>query len=291
MNIEVQKKPPKEYKKSIKVQGTYDVLELEEIKEIRNATQEHLMLLGLDRSFNLRSLKLIGIGSSSGIFVNSKDVLRTALLTASDNVILVHNHPSNSLKASKEDVDITNRLNKFLSIFNINLVDHIIVTEENYISMMKQKQIQKDYSNEDIEFVESVLLLEENNKLKNEIEELKSRKEYKDMNKYESVIILKPNLTEEELNKSINGYKETFEKLSNRTVNVENLGKKNLAYEIQGNKEGNYAIFNFYGQAEDIGDIERKYRIDDNVIKFITIRQEWEPEETENMELEDDMEM
>ena len=116
MNIEVQKKPQKEYSKDIQIKRSTDVLNLEEVKEIRNATQEHLILLGLDRSMNLRTVRLLGIGSSSGIFVDSKDVLRTALLTASDSVILVHNHPSNSLRSSAMDKELTNKVSKLNNI-------------------------------------------------------------------------------------------------------------------------------------------------------------------------------
>ena len=87
-------------------------------------------------------------------------------------------------------------------------------------------------------------------------------------------------------------YKENFEKLSNQPVKVEDMGKKKLAYEIQGNKEGHYAVYTFFGKNEDISDIERNYRIDDNVMKFITVKMDMEAEENpEAMEDEDDMEM
>lgn len=288
MEIEIEKKPPKDFEKNIKIQGSDDVIKIDEVNEIRNATQEHVLFLGLDRAFNLRTIKLIGIGTSSGTYINAKDVLRTALLTASDNVVLVHNHPSNSLKASKEDKNITNRLCKFLNVFNINLADHIIVTEESHLSMLREKQIDKNYSNDDIEFVENELLLEENIRLKNELKNM----EEKYMNKYESVIIIKPTLTDEETKDTINKYKENFEKFSNQPVKVEDLGKKKLAYEIQGNKEGSYAVFTFYGKPEDISKTERQYRIDDNVMKFITVKMDMEAEEDpEVMEDEDDMEM
>ena len=112
------------------------------------------------------------------------------------------------------------------------------------------------------------------------------------MNKYESVIIIRPTLTEEDAKNTINKYKENFEKLSNKPVKVEDLGKKKLAYEIQGNKEGHYAVYTFYGKPEDISETERNYRIDDNVMKFITVKMDMEVEENpEVMEDEDDMEM
>ena len=111
------------------------------------------------------------------------------------------------------------------------------------------------------------------------------------MNKYESVIIINPNVDEE-------GIKGLVQKLTDLINNdgkvekVDELGKKKLAYEIQGNKEGSYAVFTFYGKPEDISETERQYRIDDNVMKFMTVKMDMEAEENpEAMEDEDDMEM
>ena len=291
MTAIIQKKPPKEYQKDIKVTSTDDVVKLDEVKEIRDAMQENMLLIGLDRGNNIRTITLIGVGTNSFIQINSKDILRTTLMSGSDKVILVHNHPSNTLKASPEDIHITNITNKFLNVFNVQLLDHIIVTENEHLSMVKEKLVNRDYCDENIDVIDKTLIIEENLRLKNENEKLKNKEE-KFMNKYESVIILKPDLTEEELNKSINDYKERMESYSNKPVTVENLGKKKLAYEVRGNQEGNYAVFKFDGKAEDISDLERNYRIDDNVIKFMTIRNDCEAEEEpETMEDEDDMEM
>lgn len=288
MEIEIQKKPPKDYKKDIQVKSTTDVVELEEIKEIRNAMQENMILIGLDRDNNIRTLNLMGIGTNKNIMVDSKDILRTALMSGSDRIILVHNHPSNTLKASPEDLHFTNITNKFLGVFNIQLLDHIIVTENEHLSMVNERLVNKEYKDNDMDIIDKTLIIEENIKLKNEIKNMEEMY----MNKYESVIIIKPTLTDEETKDTINKYKENFEKLSNQPVKVEDMGKKKLAYEIQGNKEGHYAVYTFFGKNEDISDIERNYRIDDNVMKFITVKMDMEAEEDpEVMEDEDDMEM
>lgn len=288
MEIEIQKKPPKDYKKDIQVKSTTDVVELEEIKEIRNAMQENMILIGLDRGNNIRTLNLMGIGTNKNIMVDSKDILRTALMSGSDRIILVHNHPSNTLKASPEDLHFTNITNKFLGVFNIQLLDHIIVTENEHLSMVNERLVNKEYKDNDMDIIDKTLIIEENIKLKNEIKNMEEMY----MNKYESVIIIKPTLTDEETKDTINKYKENFEKLSNQPVKVEDMGKKKLAYEIQGNKEGHYAVYTFFGKNEDISDIERNYRIDDNVMKFITVKMDMEAEENpEAMEDEDDMEM
>lgn len=107
------------------------------------------------------------------------------------------------------------------------------------------------------------------------------------MNRYESVVILKPTLTEEEKTKELNDYKELFESFSNKPVTVEDMGKKKLAYEIRKQSEGFYAVFNFKSEPENIAEVERKYRIDDNVIKFLNIRLEPELENDESLEDED----
>lgn len=288
MEIEIQKKPPKDYKKDIQVKSTTDVVRLEEVKEIRNAMQENMILIGLDRGNNIRTLNLMGIGTNKNIMVDSKDILRTALMSGSDRIILVHNHPSNTLKASPEDLHFTNITNKFLGVFNIQLLDHIIVTENEHLSMVNERLVNKEYKDNDMDIIDKTLIIEENIKLKNEIKNMEEMY----MNKYESVIIIKPTLTEEETKDTINKYKENFEKFSNQPVKVEDLGKKKLAYEIQGNKEGSYAVFTFYGKPEDISETERQYRIDDNVMKFMTVKMDMEAEEDpEVMEDEDDMEM
>ena len=288
MEIEIQKKPPKDYKKDIQVKSTTDVVRLEEVKEIRNAMQENMILIGLDRGNNIRTLNLMGIGTNKNIMVDSKDILRTALMSGSDRIILVHNHPSNTLKASPEDLHFTNITNKFLGVFNIQLLDHIIVTENEHLSMVNESLVNKEYKDNDMDIIDKTLIIEENIRLKNEIKNMEEMY----MNKYESVIIIKPTLTEEETKDTINKYKENFEKFSNQPVKVEDLGKKKLAYEIQGNKEGSYAVFTFYGKPEDISETERQYRIDDNVMKFMTVKMDMEAEEDpEVMEDEDDMEM
>jgi len=93
------------------------------------------------------------------------------------------------------------------------------------------------------------------------------------MNKYESVIIINPNLEAEAI-------KALIEKISNLINNngtvasVEEVGKKKLAYEIKKNKEGYYIIIKFEAKPELITELERVYRITDEVIKFIVVKEE-----------------
>ena len=59
-----------------------------------------------------------------------------------------------------------------------------------------------------------------------------------------------------------------------KVESVDELGKKRLAYEIMKNKEGFYVVFNFEAKPELIAELERNYRIEDSVMKFITVRKE-----------------
>ena len=93
------------------------------------------------------------------------------------------------------------------------------------------------------------------------------------MNKYESVIIINPNVEEQ----SIKGLIDKFADLINKNgklEKVDELGKKKLAYEIKKQSEGYYICFNFEANPDFIKELERIYRITDEVMKFIVVRLE-----------------
>lgn len=93
------------------------------------------------------------------------------------------------------------------------------------------------------------------------------------MNKYESVVIINPNVDEE----AIKGLVQKFTDLINtdgKVEKVDELGKRKLAYEVQKNKEGYYLVFCFESNPNLISELERIYRITDEVIKFMSIKVE-----------------
>ena len=93
------------------------------------------------------------------------------------------------------------------------------------------------------------------------------------MNKYESVIIINPSVDEEGIKALIAKYTDLINN-EGKVESVDEIGKKRLAYEIMKNKEGYYTVFNFEAKPELIAELERNYRIDDSIMKFITIRKE-----------------
>lgn len=93
------------------------------------------------------------------------------------------------------------------------------------------------------------------------------------MNKYESIIIVAPTINEKQQKEIENKYSKLMND-NGELKSAENLGKKKLAYEVQKHKEGYYMQFYFESEPEFITELERQYRIDDNVIKFIVIKRE-----------------
>ena len=91
------------------------------------------------------------------------------------------------------------------------------------------------------------------------------------MNTYESIFILKSTLSEEDVQKIVSKM-EGIVKQGGELTATENWGKKRLAYEVMKEKKGIYVMLRFRGKGDIILELERNYRIDDNVIKFMTIK-------------------
>ena len=93
------------------------------------------------------------------------------------------------------------------------------------------------------------------------------------MNKYESIIIIKPAVDEE----GLKALEDKFAGLINENGQVEEvtyMGLKKLAYEIKKSREAHYVLINFEAKPEFITELERVYRITDEVLKFIVVRKE-----------------
>jgi len=93
------------------------------------------------------------------------------------------------------------------------------------------------------------------------------------MNKYESVIIINPNLEAESIKAFINKISDLINS-DGKVASVEDMGKRKLAYEIKKQKEGFYTVIKFEANPELITELERTYRIADEVIKFIVVKEE-----------------
>ena len=93
------------------------------------------------------------------------------------------------------------------------------------------------------------------------------------MNKYESVVIINPTVEEEGLKALISKFTDIINN-DGKVEKVDELGKRKLAYEVKKCEEGYYAIFYFEANPALITELERNYRITDEIIKFMTVKKD-----------------
>jgi DNA repair protein RadC len=99
---------------------------------------EEFKLMAFDRQLRLMSIANISKGGMSGTVVDLKIIFTTALLRRAHRIIVAHNHPSGSKEPSKQDIRLTKRLKEAGDLLDLPLDDHLIVTDNDYLSMLEQ---------------------------------------------------------------------------------------------------------------------------------------------------------
>lgn len=96
--------------------------------------KEKFFMLVLNRGLGVLSISKLSEGTTIGTVVDIKHVMQTAILQNADSIILAHNHPSGTLKASVEDISLTKKIKEAAKLFDIKVSDHLIITSESYLS-------------------------------------------------------------------------------------------------------------------------------------------------------------
>ena len=94
------------------------------------------------------------------------------------------------------------------------------------------------------------------------------------MNKYELAVVVSAKIEDDERAQVIEKVKALVERFGGQISDVDEWGKKRLAYEIQKMKEAYYYFIHFESDAETLSEIEQRIRIMDNVIRFLCVRQD-----------------
>jgi len=94
------------------------------------------------------------------------------------------------------------------------------------------------------------------------------------MKHYETLFVLKPTLTEEEVAQNVESIQNVITANGGEIGAVDKIGTRDLAYEVQKHKRGNYTIVYYKAPGSAIKEIERNLRINENVIRFITVKYE-----------------
>ena len=92
------------------------------------------------------------------------------------------------------------------------------------------------------------------------------------MRNYEVVFIAAPNIASEELDGFIDHAQAVVESKNGKVVKIDNWGKKSLAYRIKKFREGYYVVLTIEGDGSAIAELERRFRVTDHVIRFISVR-------------------
>lgn len=122
----------------IKIQSSVDIFEIMQrilLKESEgDRKREHFWVVSLDWGNTILNIELVSLGTYNQTLVKPMEVLSIPLQKKAVKLILVHNHPSGNLEPSEEDKVITDRLIQACKIMQIDVEDHLIITERSYYS-------------------------------------------------------------------------------------------------------------------------------------------------------------
>jgi DNA repair protein RadC len=103
-------------------------------EKIGKAKKEHFTIICLDTRNKIID-DTISVGTLNASLVHPREVFKKAILNNSSHVVIAHNHPSGDPSPSEEDIITTKRLVEAGKILGISVIDHIIVTHNNFLSL------------------------------------------------------------------------------------------------------------------------------------------------------------
>lgn len=108
------------------------------MNDMRFLTQEHFVCLYLNTKNQVIHKQTIFIGSLNASIVHPREVYREALKRSAASIICLHNHPSGDPAPSREDIEVTKRLAECGKIIGVDLLDHLIIGENKFVSLKEK---------------------------------------------------------------------------------------------------------------------------------------------------------
>ena len=108
------------------------------LTEIKDQPKEFFMCLYLNARNQVIHKEIISIGSLSASIVHPRKVYHVAVRHCAASIILAHNHPSGDASPSREDFELTKRLATAGDIMGVDVLDHIIITSSDYLSLKEE---------------------------------------------------------------------------------------------------------------------------------------------------------
>ena len=96
---------------------------------------EHTALLCLDSANRVVNFNIVSIGEINSVKVSLAQLFRTALLSNTSKFMIAHNHPTGILEITSKDIEMTRKIAFFANAFSMELLDSVVVTSEDFISI------------------------------------------------------------------------------------------------------------------------------------------------------------
>ncbi len=116
------------------VSGPSDVADLF-MREMGGLDREHFRAVLLDTKNRILGIRTISIGSLNSSVVHAREVFKAAVFESAQAIVLIHNHPSGLPEPSSEDLAVTRRLADAGRILGIEVLDHVIVGTQGFVSL------------------------------------------------------------------------------------------------------------------------------------------------------------
>lgn len=108
------------------------------MESMRNLKQEHLVVLFLNTKNQIMHQQTIFIGSLNASIVHPREIFREAVKRSAASIICAHNHPSGDPTPSQEDIHVTRRLVEAGKIMGIELLDHLVIGNNRFVSLKEK---------------------------------------------------------------------------------------------------------------------------------------------------------
>ena len=95
----------------------------------------------LDVKNTITAVSIISKGALSSALVEIRAIIQLAMAVNASNLLVCHNHPSGKKEPSREDLEITSRLNDATKLMGIKLLDHLIITDDSYYSFKENEKL------------------------------------------------------------------------------------------------------------------------------------------------------
>ncbi|QNB47581.1 DNA repair protein RadC [Thermanaerosceptrum fracticalcis] len=109
------------------------------MNEMMYLDREHFRVINLNTKNQILAVDTVSIGSLDASLVHPREVFKLPIKRSAASLILIHNHPSGDTSPSREDIEVTKRLAEAGRLLGINILDHIIIGHNNFLSM-KEKE-------------------------------------------------------------------------------------------------------------------------------------------------------